>query len=79
MLMKNPPHPGKVVRVSCLDMQAINQPGAGLESSGRSGDGIVEAVESEDGRLVGVQFHPERMPGTIWSKLFEHLVTRAED
>ncbi len=64
-------------RVNSYHLQAIDQPGAGLDISGRSGDGVVEAVESADGRLIGVQFHPERMPGTIWSKLFEHLVTPA--
>ena len=64
-------------RVNSYHLQAIDRPGVGLGVSGRSGDGVVEAVESEDGRLIGVQFHPERMPGTIWSKLFEHLVKRA--
>ena len=64
-------------RVNSNHMQAIDRPGAGLDISGRSGDGIVEAIESEDGRLIGVQFHPERMPKTIWVKLFEYLVKRA--
>lgn len=64
-------------RVNSNHLQAIDRPGAGLGVSGRSGDGVVEAVESTDGRLLGVQFHPERMPGTIWVKLFEHLVSRA--
>ena len=66
-------------RVNSNHLQAIDRPGAGLGVSGRSGDGVVEAVESVDGRLVGVQFHLERMSGTIWSKLFEHLVSRAMD
>ncbi len=64
-------------RVNSNHLQAIDRPGAGLDISGRSGDGVVEAVESADGRLIGVQFHPELMLGTIWSKLFDHLVSRA--
>ena len=64
-------------RVNSNHVQAIDRPGAGLAISGRSGDGVVEAVESADGRLIGVQFHPELMLGTIWSKLFDHLVSRA--
>jgi putative glutamine amidotransferase len=48
-----------------------------LAISARSGDGLVEAVESGDGRLVGVQFHPEAMERSIWVKLFEYLVRRA--
>lgn len=35
--------------------------------------------ECADGRLIGVQFHPERMPKTIWVKLFEYLVKRAAE
>ena len=66
-------------QVNSNHMQAIDRPGAGLGVSGRSGDGVVEAVESADGRLIGVQFHPERMPKTIWSKLFKHLVSRAAE
>lgn len=64
-------------RVNSNHVQAIDRPGAGLAISGRSTDGVVEAVESADGRLIGVQFHPELMLGTIWSKLFDHLVSRA--
>lgn len=64
-------------RVNSNHIQAIDRPGAGLHISGRSGDGVVEAVESADERLIGVQFHPELMLGTIWSKLFDHLVSRA--
>lgn len=67
------------VRVNSYHLQAVDRLGAGLSVSGRSGDGVVEAVESADGRLVGVQFHPERMPESIWSKLFGHLVSRAAD
>ncbi len=66
-------------RVNSNHMQAVDQPGAGLSVSGRSSDGVVEAVESADGRLIGVQFHPERMFGTIWLRLFDHLVQRAAD
>ena len=64
-------------RVNSNHIQAIDRPGAGLNISGRNGDGVVEAVESADARLIGVQFHPELMLGTIWSKLFDHLVSRA--
>lgn len=66
-------------RVNSSHIQAIDRPGEGLAVSARSGDGLVEAIESADGLLVAVQFHPERMMGTIWAKLFEHLVHRAGD
>lgn len=63
-------------RVNSFHIQAVERLGAGLTATAHSGDGLVEAIESEDGRLLGVQFHPERL-GTTWSRLFEHLVRRA--
>ncbi len=40
--------------------QAIDQLGVGLRVTAQSPDGIVEAIEAADGRLVvGVQWHPE--------------------
>ncbi|MEM1128244.1 MAG: gamma-glutamyl-gamma-aminobutyrate hydrolase family protein [Bacteroidota bacterium] len=39
-------------------------------------DGVVEAIESKDGRLLGLQFHPERM-GPIMDPVFSHLVDQA--
>lgn len=58
-------------------LQAVEQVGQGLRVSGYSDDGLIEAIEGEEGRLVGVQFHPEAMPGSAWDRLFEHLVARA--
>ncbi|MGN6169375.1 MAG: gamma-glutamyl-gamma-aminobutyrate hydrolase family protein [Solirubrobacteraceae bacterium] len=46
--------------VSCHHHQAIDRLGDGLVVSGRSADGVVEAVEAADRRwLLGVQWHPE--------------------
>ena len=41
--------------------QCVDRPGRGLIVSGRSGDGVVEALETADGKVMAVQFHPERM------------------
>ena len=64
-------------RVNSSHVQAIDRPGSGLEISARSSDGLVEAIEGEEGRLVGVQFHPEAMGGAVWARLFAYLVGRA--
>ena len=64
-------------RVNSYHLQAVKQVGDGLSVSARSNDGIVEAVESADDLLLGVQFHPERLPGTAWAGLFADLVLRA--
>ncbi len=47
--------------VNTFHIQAIAQLGAGLRAVGFGPDGVIEAIESADGRLLGVQFHPERM------------------
>jgi putative glutamine amidotransferase len=39
--------------------QALDRIGTGLAVTGRAADGTVEAVETADGWVVGVQWHPE--------------------
>jgi putative glutamine amidotransferase len=57
-------------------VQAVCTAGKGFRVSARAPDGVVEAIESEDGRILGVQFHPERM-GPAMQPLFEALVLRS--
>jgi len=60
--------------------QSIEKPGRNLRVTGQAEDGIVESVEwtSEANWVVGVQWHPERMPGdALASKLFEEFVAVA--
>ena len=61
--------------------QAIDRPGDGLRVTARSSDGIVEGVELESAGqwVVGVQWHPERMPDDAFAqKLFGDFVAAAE-
>jgi len=61
--------------------QSIEKAGCNLRVTGRAEDGIVESVEwSGDANwVVGVQWHPERMPGdALASKLFEEFVAAAQ-
>lgn len=64
-------------QVNTRHLQAVATVGQGLRISARAPDGVIEAIESPDGRLVGVQFHPERM-GSEGLILFRHLVSQAE-
>ena len=64
-------------RVNSYHIQSVVDVAARLRITARSDDHIVEALESEDGRIVGVQFHPERM-GADGACLFRQLVERAE-
>lgn len=65
------------VGVNSLHRQAAQRVPAPLIVSARSSDGIIEAVESTAHRfVVGVQFHPELLIGTVsvWRHLFESFV-----
>jgi putative glutamine amidotransferase len=61
--------------------QSVETPGRGLRATGKAKDGIVESVEwtGEANWVIGVQWHPERMPGDVLAKrLFSELVKAAK-
>ena len=61
--------------------QSIERPGRSLRVTGQAEDGIVESVEwnGDANWLVGVQWHPERMPeDALARKLFEEFVAAAQ-
>ena len=47
------------VMVTSLHHQEVGKVARGYRITGRAPDGMVEAIESTDGRCIGVQFHPE--------------------
>jgi putative glutamine amidotransferase len=49
-----------LIRVNSFHHQAVRQPGAGLRVCAKTQDGLIEAVEAEQGFALGVQWHPER-------------------
>lgn len=59
--------------------QSVRSLGKSLRCSAQTEDGIIEAVESPDGRLIGVQWHPEEMvpESEAMKRLFQNLVQRA--
>jgi putative glutamine amidotransferase len=60
--------------------QSVLEPGSGLRVTSRAPDGVVEAVEMFDRSnwVVGVQWHPERMPAdSLAQALFRELVASA--
>ena len=65
------------MRTNSHHIQAVADIGAGISVTARTADGVIEAIESDDGRVIGVQFHPERMLDRALP-LFEDLVQRAE-
>ncbi|MBT3345857.1 MAG: gamma-glutamyl-gamma-aminobutyrate hydrolase family protein [Gemmatimonadetes bacterium] len=67
---------GGSCRVNSFHIQSVVDVAPVLRCTARSEDGIIEALETEDGRTVGVQFHPEKM-GADGAGLFRQLVERA--
>ena len=68
--------------VNSFHHQAVRDLGQGLRIVARSPDGVVEALETTDPNrfLIGVQWHPERMPeSALQTKLFEAFVSACAD
>ncbi|WP_288527952.1 gamma-glutamyl-gamma-aminobutyrate hydrolase family protein [uncultured Secundilactobacillus sp.] len=62
--------------VNSFHHQAVDQLGADLTATAVSDDKVIEAFESADGQVFGVQFHPEMMFKTHpeFREVFQHLV-----
>lgn len=69
---------GERFLVNTFHHQAIHQLGENLKSVTESNDHVVEAIESQDGNIIGVQFHPEMMFKTHpeFAKVFDYFVDR---
>jgi putative glutamine amidotransferase len=61
--------------------QAVAEPGASLRTVARASDGVIEAIEPMEGErfVVGVQWHPERMPPAHRRCIFPPFVEAARD
>lgn len=59
--------------------QCVKESGAGLKVSALTGDGVVEAMETEDGSILLVQWHPEELQKSDFrmDRLFKDLINRA--
>ena len=69
------------VHINSSHHQSIDRPGDGLRVTARSAEGIVEGIELQDKRnwVVGVQWHPERMPEDGFAqKIFGEFVAAVE-
>lgn len=66
--------------VNSLHHQGVAEPGAGLRVSARADDGVVEAIEGEEGPFcMGVQWHPEKMEGPHRDRLFAAFVAACRE
>jgi putative glutamine amidotransferase len=72
---------GSTARVNSSHHQSVRRPGRGLRVAARTSDGVIEALEwtAGPGWAIGVQWHPERMPGDAFAAaLFRRLVREAQ-
>lgn len=51
---------GSRAEVSSFHHQAVEAVPPGFRITARAEDGVIESMESEDGSVIGVQWHPER-------------------
>ncbi len=60
---------------------AVRTPGEDILVSATAPDGTIEAIESRNGQIVGVQWHPEGLIHTApeMNRLFADLVEEAAD
>lgn len=67
---------GKQARVNSYHHQAVKRLASGFRAAARAQDGIIEAMESDDGRVFAVQWHPECLYEryTDFSGIFKRLV-----
>ena len=63
----------ETLQVNTRHIQALANVGDAYRISARADDGVIEAIEHESGRVLGVQFHPEDM-GETMLPLFRHLI-----
>lgn len=71
---------GSNAEINSSHHQSVLEPGRGLRITAHAPDGVVEALEWADDSnwIVGVQWHPERMPGAALAQaLFRELVANA--
>jgi putative glutamine amidotransferase len=65
------------IAVNSLHHQGIKALAPGLRAVGHAPDGLVEAIESDDGRVVALQCHPEELwqqTDERWTRLFTGFV-----
>lgn len=68
------------VYTNTIHHQCVKEPGKGLKQVAQTDDGVPEALESEDGQIMLVQWHPEALLETEprMRRLFEDLIARCK-
>ncbi len=67
------------LKVNSYHHQAIKKVSKDLIISATSDDDIVEAIESEDGNVIAVQWHPELEKNQASARLFEDFIKKSAE
>ncbi len=65
-------------QTNSMHHQAVKELGKGLRASAYAPDGVIEAMEDEEGLILGIQWHPENLieSAPIMNKLFADFADR---
>ncbi|MBI4816089.1 MAG: gamma-glutamyl-gamma-aminobutyrate hydrolase family protein [Deltaproteobacteria bacterium] len=66
-----------VAEVNTTHHQAVGRLGRRLTVTARGPDGVIEAIEHENGAALGIQWHPEQLPDRLSLELYANLVRTA--
>jgi putative glutamine amidotransferase len=71
---------GSAAAVNSIHRQGINRLAPSLTATAFSPDGLIEGVESSDGQILAVQWHPEELAAAdpVQLALFSDLVARGQ-
>lgn len=68
------------IAVNSRHHQAVENLGRGLVESGRAPDGVIEAIEQPEQRVLAVQWHPENLASDpVSRRLFEDFARAVEE
>lgn len=68
---------GEKITTNSFHHQAVKDLAPGFKVAARAKDGVIEAIEKEDGFVIGIQWHPEMMArkdNEVMINLFKKLV-----
>lgn len=68
------------IQTNTMHHQCVDKPGKGFKIAAQTNDNVIEALESEDGKTLLVQWHPEELTETEprMNLLFRHLINLAK-
>lgn len=69
-----------VIETNSHHHQSVKRVAEGFNITGRACDGVIEAIESEDGLVIGVQWHPEKLASRFGEpeKLFKAFIEKCK-